>query len=52
MRSQPFEGQSEEFSGCFSGRYLKVRISCYIQEQKEGQRDWITVRAGEAMQCL
>ena len=52
MRSQPGEGQSEDFSGCFSGRYLKVRISCYIQEQKEGRRDWVTARAGEATHCL
>ena len=52
MRSQHCKGQSEEFSGCFSGRYLKVGLNCYIQEQKEGQCDWITVRAREAMQCL
>lgn len=48
-RSQPCKGQSEEFSGCYSGKYHKG-ISCYIQEQKEGQCDWITVREGVALQ--
>ena len=45
-RRQPCKVQCEEISGCFSGKYHQVGISHSIQEQKEGQCDWVTVRKG------
>lgn len=44
--SEPCKVQREEISGCFSSKYHKVGIRRSIQEQEEGQCDWITVRSG------
>lgn len=47
-KSEPCKVQRKEISGCFSSKHHKVGISCSIQEQKEGQCDWITVREWKA----